>query len=69
MGFFEAIVDRSVHLAARAAVSPTPVPTGSSGGPAPFGPDGSAEQNTGLHRAVVAKLLANGGNVPAEMNA
>ena len=69
MGFLEAIVDRMVHLAARAAKPPTPFPTSSSGGPAPFGPDGSAEQNAGLHRAVVAKRVANGGNVPAEMNA
>lgn len=31
------------------------------------GADGSAEQNEALHRAVVAKLEANGGNIPAEM--
>lgn len=31
------------------------------------GADGSAEQNVALHKAVVAKLEANGGTVPASM--
>ena len=31
------------------------------------GADGSAEENTALHQAVVAKLEANGGNVPSSM--
>lgn len=31
------------------------------------GADGSAEQNTALHRAVVQKLEENGGKVPASM--
>jgi hypothetical protein len=31
------------------------------------GADGSAEQNMALHKAVLAKLAANGGNVPKEL--
>lgn len=31
------------------------------------GADGSAEQNTALHKAVLAKIAANGGNVPKEL--
>ncbi len=31
------------------------------------GADGSAEENIALHKAVVAKLEENGGNVPASM--
>ena len=31
------------------------------------GADGSAEQNIALHKAVLAKLAANGGNVPADL--
>jgi len=31
------------------------------------GADGSAEQNIALHKAVMAKLAANGGKVPASM--
>lgn len=31
------------------------------------GADGSAEQNMALHKAVLAKLAANGGNVPREL--
>ena len=31
------------------------------------GPDGSAEQNIALHKAVLAKLAANGGNVPKDL--
>ena len=33
------------------------------------GADGSAEQNMALHKAVVAKLAANGGKVPDSMKA
>ena len=33
------------------------------------GADGSAEENIALHKAVVAALEANGGNVPAAMKA
>ena len=33
------------------------------------GADGSAEENVALHKAVVAKLEANGGQVPADMKA
>lgn len=33
------------------------------------GPDGSAEQNIALHKAVVAKLEANGGKMPDSMKA
>ena len=31
------------------------------------GPDGSAEQNIALHKAVLARLAANGGNVPKDL--
>lgn len=31
------------------------------------GADGSAEENIALHKAVMAKLAANGGKVPADM--
>lgn len=31
------------------------------------GADGSAEQNIALHKAVMAKLAANGGKVPADL--
>lgn len=31
------------------------------------GADGSAEQNIALHKAVLAKLAANGGNVPKDL--
>ncbi len=31
------------------------------------GADGTAEQNIALHKAVLAKLAANGGNVPADL--
>lgn len=31
------------------------------------GPDGSAEQNIALHKAVMQRLAANGGKVPAEL--
>lgn len=31
------------------------------------GADGSAEQNMALHKAVLAKIAANGGNVPKEL--
>jgi hypothetical protein len=31
------------------------------------GADGSAEQNIALHKAVMQKLAANGGKVPAEL--
>ena len=31
------------------------------------GADGSAEQNIALHKAVMAKLAANGGEVPADL--
>ncbi len=31
------------------------------------GADGSAEQNIALHKAVLAQLAANGGNVPKEL--
>jgi hypothetical protein len=31
------------------------------------GADGSAEQNIALHKAVMAKLAENGGNVPDSM--
>lgn len=31
------------------------------------GADGSAEQNIALHKAVLARLAANGGNVPKEL--
>jgi hypothetical protein len=33
------------------------------------GADGSAEENIALHKAVMQKLAANGGKVPAEMTA
>ncbi len=31
------------------------------------GADGSAEENTALHKAVMAKLAENGGKVPADL--
>jgi Domain of unknown function (DUF3597) len=33
------------------------------------GADGSAEQNTALHKAVMQKIAENGGKVPASMKA
>ena len=32
-----------------------------------LGPDGSAEQNIALHKAVMEKVAQNGGTVPASM--
>lgn len=33
------------------------------------GPDGSAEENVALHKAVMRKLIENGGKVPADLHA